>query len=141
MEKFTYEELEIQVEELTKLVKSLSKANAKPNWKTNMGEKVKFLCGYRQIKEKIEFPYNHLTEIYRLQIRILTAEDEIDKRFAVMRSALSWVKEKINCDFGETLVYDDGDVIFCEVSSVIPFMEEQEIPEPITLVLSKDTKD
>ena len=149
MAKNIYEELKLQNEELKKenemlnllisemrkLAQHMSKANAQPLWKANTGKK--YLCGYRQIKEKIRFPFNHVTEIYRLQIRIVTAEDEKEKRLADVRSALSWVKEKINCDFSETLIYDDGDAIFCEVCSAFPFIEEQEIPEPITFVSTK----
>ena len=124
MREFTYEELEIQVDELTKLVESMSNAIAKPSWKTNLGEKEKYFCGYRQIEEKVESLYNYKTVIYRLQIQIVTDEHETDKRFAVVRSALSKLKEKINCDFGETAVYDNGDVIYCEAISGIPFIDE-----------------
>ena len=47
----------------------------------------------------------------------------------------------IPCQPADFLVKLNENIFFCEASSVIPFMEEQEIPEPITLVLSKDSKD
>lgn len=148
MAKPTYEELNAenkmlnsQVQELCELVRHMTKEHSEPDWRTNVGEKDFYFCAYRQIKEEIRSCYNSTIEIYRLQIQIVTEEHEADKRLVTIHFALLKLKEKLNCDFGEVEMYDNGDTIYCEVSSATPFIEEQEIPEPVTLILSKESKD